>query len=276
MKRVHKKASIGVFDSGFGGLTTLKAISKRLPHYNYVYLGDTARVPYGSRSSETIYAYTKQAVDFLFAEGCELIIVACNTASAEALRRIQREHLPHYGTQKRVLGVIVPAAEEAAMKTNNGRIGLIATESTVASGTFARELSNINPRIHLFAKACPLLVPLIEADEYRSDAARLILKAYLKPLLAKKIDTLILGCTHYEIMKSMIKKIVGSKVAVLSEGEVVARKLEEYLFRHPELASVLTKKSKTIVYSTDLSLRFEKLGTRFLGRAIAPIRIALD
>ena len=269
--------SIGVFDSGFGGLLVLKDIVRLLPAYDYVYLGDTARVPYGNRSPEVVYEFTRQAVDFLFSKGCELIIIACNTASAEALRRIQQEHLPEaYGRTKRVLGVVVPAAEEAVAKTENARVGLIATEGTVNSGAFRKELIRRKKSIKVFSQSAPLLVPLIETGEYASEPAKLILKKYLSPLFAKKIDTLILGCTHYGILKREIQKLAGKRVLILSEGTVVARKLREYLLRHSEIDSRLSRRSRRVFYTTDLTRRFAKLGSRFFGSPVRAIRADLE
>jgi len=262
---------IGVFDSGFGGLAIFKHILREMPEYNYVYLGDTARTPYGSRSQETILRFTKEAVDFLLGEGCELIIIACNTASAEALRTIQQEYLhTTYPSHKRVLGVIIPTLEEVASLAPRGRVGVLATEGSVMSGTFLREFKKLAPHAKLFQQAAPLLVPLIEAGEHRSPAARLILESYIAPLLDKKIDTLILGCTHYEHIERMAKRIVGKNVRVVSEGKIVARKLKEYLQRHPEIEAMLIKKGATTFCSTDSIKRFERLSRIFLGRRVTP------
>lgn len=263
-----KKKCIGVFDSGFGGLTILRGIVKELPQYDYVYLGDTARVPYGTRSQETIYEFTKQAVDFLFGHDCELIILACNTASSDALRTIQREYLPKYYRDKRVLGVLIPAAEYASVKTKNKRIGVIATPRTVESKAFVRELHKLDAKIKVFQKACPLLVPLVEAGEYRSEVARTVLKNYLKPLLRKNVDTLILGCTHYGILEPQVRKIVGSKVNIVSEAGVVSKSLTRYLERHRDTASKLGRHSDVCFYSTDLTEKFMQLGGTFFGKKI--------
>lgn len=271
-----KQFSIGIFDSGFGGLAVLKEIKKKLPQYDYVYLGDTARTPYGTRSHETIYAYATQAVDFLFAHNCELIIVACNTASAEALRKIQQEYLPKAYPDKRVLGVIVPALEEAAVTTKNHRIGVIATEGTVASKAFIMELKKRDPVAKIFQKACPLLVPLVEAGEHRAPAAQLILKKYLQAFSGKNIDTLILGCTHYGLLERQIKQVVGKKISLISEGPVVARKLKEYLARHPEIETKLSKKKHIMFYSTDLGDRFDRLGRFFFGRRLDSRKVVLE
>ena len=246
----------------------MKGIVKRLPEYNYVYLGDTARVPYGTRSKEVVCEFTKQSVDFLFSKDCALIIFACNTASSDALRRIQREFIPELYPGKKVLGVLIPAAEEAFEKTKNKRVGIIATQGTVASGSFIREIEKLDKNIKIFQKACPLLVPIVEAGEQNSEITDIILKKYLKPLMAKKIDTLILGCTHYGILEPQIKRIIGKKVKIVSESKIVAEKLKNYLGRHPEIENKLAKRGKRDFYSTDLTENFKILGSRFFGQKI--------
>lgn len=266
---------IGVFDSGFGGLAILKSIVKELPQYDYVYLGDNARMPYGTRSPQTVHTFTLQAVEFLFDHDCELVVIACNTASADALRKIQREYVPRRGKEKRVLGVIVPAVQEAVERTKNKRIGVLATEGSVRSQAFVRELKLKDSSMYIFQKAAPLLVPLVEAGEFRSKPAEMILRNYLKPLLAKGIDTLILGCTHYGHMENSIKKIVGKNVTVVSEGHVVAKKLRDYLSRHPELEKRLSRRKRREFYSTDLSDRFQRLGALFFGKRISSKKISL-
>jgi len=270
-----KGGAIGIFDSGFGGLTVMKEIVKQLPNYNYIYLGDTARVPYGNRSKKVVYEFTKQAVDFLFSENCELIIFACNTISCDALCTMQQKYLPKHYPQKKVLGVIIPAVEYATLRTKNKRVGVIATEGSVKSDTFKRELSKVDSGIKIFQKACPLLVPIVEAGQQNSKEVDVILQKYLEPLLAKNIDTLILGCTHYEILKKKIKKIVGEKVEVISESGIVAKKLQEYLQRHPEIDKKLAKNKKYIFCSTGLPDRFEKLGSKFFGKNIKVKKVKL-
>lgn len=260
---------IGVFDSGFGGIDILRGFTRELPEYDYLYLGDTARVPYGSRSKEVVYEFSKQSVDFLFSHGAELIIFACNTASSDALRRIQREHIPAHHRGKKVLGVLIPAAEAAVEKTKNKRVGIIATEGTVRSGAFPRELKKLNAGITIFQQACPLLVPIVEEGEERSPAAKLIVERYLAPLRKKNIDTLILGCTHYGILQSQIKKALGKNVTIISEARVVPKKLKNYLIRHPEIERKLTKRGSVRFFSTDLTERFLRLGSRFFGRKIS-------
>ncbi len=278
---------IGVFDSGFGGLTIFRELVKQLPKYDYIYLGDSARTPYGNRSQDLIFEFSRQAVDYLFKQGCQLIILACNTASSEALRRIQQEHLSkNYlpriipkefvrGPKRRVLGVIRPTVEEAVKLTKNNKIGVIGTERTVSSGAYVREIKNLNPKIKVFQQACPLLVPIIEAGEHNWEGTDLILKQYLKPLIKKKIDTLILGCTHYPIIKNKIRKIVG-KIKLVSQEEIIGPKLKDYLIRHPEIERRIGKAGKRIFLTTDLTNKFQKLGSLFYGKNIYPTRIQLE
>ncbi len=263
-----KNKSIGIFDSGFGGLNIMRGIVKKMPKYNFVYLGDTARIPYGTRSKEVVFDFAKQAVDFLFKKNCQLVIFACNTASSDALRRIQREYLTRFHPDKRVLGVIIPVAELAVTKTRKKRIGVIATQGTVASKSFVREFAKIDPSVKLFQKGCPLLVPIVEAGEHKSEITDTILKKYLKPLMAKKIDTLILGCTHYGILKNKIKKITGRNVKIISEEQIIAEKLKDYLDRHPEIDKKIGKNKKIVFYSTDITDNFEILGSKFFGKRI--------
>ena len=266
---------IGVFDSGFGGLHVLRSIVAALPEYEYVYLGDTARTPYGDRPQETIYEYTKQAIAFLFHRRCGIIIIACNTASADALRKIQDEYLAKYGQKKKILGVLIPAAEVAVEKTH-GRVGVIATKGTVASKKFVRELKKLNPKVQVYQQACPLLVPLVEAGEQNSPEMETILKRYLEPLLKKKIDTLILGCTHYGILEKKIRSIVGPKISIVSEARVVPHKLKLYFKKHSDIESVLSKRSGVHFYSTDRTDKFQTLGSKLFGRTITVHKAKLD
>lgn len=267
---MSKKRSmrIGIFDSGFGGLHIMRSIVRALPQYDYVYLGDSARAPYGDRSQETIYEFTRQAVEFLFTHDCAIIIVACNTASSEALRKIQQEYLPRHAPDKRVLGVLIPAAEEAMQKGASRRIGVIATSGTVASKAFVRELAKFDPSVRVYQKACPLLVPLVESGEQNSPETATILERYLRPLLDKNIDTLILGCTHYGILEKKIRAIVGPDIRMISEAHVVPKKLKAYLEKHRELEQTLGKHRSTRFFSTDRTDKFKTLGGKFFGRAI--------
>jgi glutamate racemase len=276
MPALHRKKLIGVFDSGFGGISILRGIVKELPAYSYLYLGDTARVPYGNRSSEVVYEFTKQAVDFLFANNCELVIVACNTASSDALRKIQQDYLPKYYPGKKVLGVLIPAAEEAVARTKNKRIGVIATEGTVRSSSFLRELMKIDRSVKIFQNPCPLLVPIVEAGEQNSKIVAVILEQYLKSLKKRHIDTLILGCTHYEVFRTKIGKIVGPRVFLISEEHVVPKKLKHYLMQHPEIEKKLQKKGTVRFFSTDLTEKFTSLGSKFFGRKIKAQKVSLQ
>ena len=270
MDMMNKSERIGIFDSGFGGLNIMKGIVQELPQFDYVYLGDTARVPYGNRSKEVIHTFTRQAVEFLFAHRCTLVILACNTASADALRKIQRDYLPKRHPGKKVLGVLIPGAEHAAMITRNRRIGVIATDAAVKSKAFARELKKVDSRLNIFQCACPLLVPIVESGRQDSEMADIALQIYLQPLLAEKIDTLILGCTHYGILEGKIREIVGKEVTVINESAVVAEKLKDYLRRHPEIETKIGKTAKRIYYCTDLTDNFVKVGSALMG---SPIRV---
>jgi glutamate racemase len=267
---------IGVFDSGFGGLSVLKEVVRGLPEYRYVYVGDTARAPYGPRPGDEVYQYTLEAVEFLFSRGCELIILACNTTSAEALRKIQQEYLPvHYPT-RRVLGVIVPATEEAISITNNNRIGVLATEGTVRAGSFTRELQKLNASVQVFERACPKLVELVEVGDTSSPETYEAVRGYVENVLKEDIDTLILGCTHYEHLLGAIQKVIGERnIRVVSEAEVIARKLREYFARHPEIEKKIERSSERTFYTTDTTSKFEELGSVFYGEAIRPEHIRL-
>jgi len=273
--KISRKGAIGVFDSGFGGLDVLKHIVKKLPQYDYIYLGDTARAPYGERSQEVIFSFTKQAVEFLFAQGCPLVILACNTASSEALRKIQKEYLAIKFPDNRVLGVLIPMAQEATEK-NRSKIGVIGTSGTVASFGFIKEIKKINPKAKVFQKACPLLVPIVEAGEEKSQIANLALTSYLKYFKNKKIQALILGCTHYGLLKAKIKKIIGKDVVVISSGYVTAKKLKSYLNNHPEMEKRISKTKTILFYSTDITDKFQKLGTRFFNKPIKPKKVSLE
>jgi len=268
--------AIGIFDSGLGGLTVLKAVMKELPQYRYVYLGDTARAPYGDRSKEEVLQFSKEAVDFLFKKNCELILFACNTSSAEALRAIQQSYLhKKYPKRKRVLGVIVPTLEYVAEDPRHKRVGVIATAGTVASKTFPIECKKIAPDVKLYQSAAPLLVPLIESGNHSTSAAKALLKRYLAPLLKKKIDTLILGCTHYEHMVRDIKQAVGKRVKVVGESTVVAKKLKQYLKRHTEIEEVLSSRKGVTFYTTDTTPGFAKQSRLFFGKKIRAHRAIL-
>lgn len=257
-------SKIGVFDSGFGGLTVLKEIRRLLPQYDYVYLGDTARAPYGIKSQDEIYQFTEEAVDYLFRQDCELIILACNTASSEALRKIQQEYLPKKNLDKRVLGVIIPACEKV-VEDGYSNIGIMATPSTVSAGAYIREIKKLNEKAKITQKACPLLVPLIEAGEIDKEILDKILVSYLNDL--KDVEVIILGCTHYEIIKKEIEEKAG-KIKIVSQSKIVAEKLSDYLKRHPEIESKLSKGGSIFYFSTGLKEKFDKFGSEIVGENI--------
>jgi glutamate racemase len=260
---------IGVFDSGLGGLSVLKNFLSDVPGYSYIYLGDNARVPYGNKSAETIYQYTVQAVDFLFKEGCRLVIIACNTASAQALRRLQQEWLIKNYPNRRVLGVIKPLAEKAAT-SNYKRIGVIGTKATINSEAYPKEIKELNKNIKVYSQAAPLLVPLIEDGRLNKPETKIILKSYLLPLKRKKIDSLILACTHYPYLEKMIRNELGKEVVVPDTGKIIAASLKDYLKRHPELK---IKKGKTncVFYTTDTPDYFREMAQIFLAKKISRI-----
>lgn len=241
---------IGLFDSGLGGLIVTHSLIQNLPKYDYVYLGDTARVPYGNRSQEVIYEFTQNAVEYLFKQDCQLVLIACNTASAEALRKIQQEYLPAHYPDRKVLGVLIPTAEEVVEQTKNNKVGVIATAGTVGSKTYVTEIKKLNPDIEVIQQATPLLVPLVENNAMKY--AEPILGDYLAPLLEADIDTLILGCTHYPLLKELIRSKVGS-VNVVSQDEIMPKKLRDYLDRHPEVDKKLSKNSSRTFLTTDLA-----------------------
>lgn len=250
--------NIGVFDSGLGGLTILKKLIKKLPQYNFVYYGDNARVPYGNRSREIIYQFTKEAVDFLIKKNCLLIIIACNTASATSLKKIQQEFLPVSYPDIKVLGVIKPAVEEI-QKGNFNRVGVIGTRATINSEAYIHEIKKIKSGIKIFQKACPLFVPFIEDIRRNKEILKLLLKDYLTSLKKKNIDSLLLACTHYEIIEKEIKNFFGKQTKIITEGKVVAEKLKDYLVRHPEIEEKLDKQSQVEYHFTDSNSDYKRL-----------------
>ncbi len=246
MQKRNKK--IGFFDSGLGGLYIARAARKALPAYDYVFLGDTLHVPYGRRSDDAIFGLCTKAMDYLFAQDCDLVVMACNTASAACLRRLQQTWLPAKGADKRVLGVIVPTLE-TAIEQGATRIGLLATQRTVSSGIYNAELTKINPAVKLCAQAAPLLVPLIEdnGDKYMDD----VLGDYLRPLMDQNIESLILGCTHYVAVKDRIRQLTGGKVALISQDDIIPAKLHDYLARHADKESRLSENATFEIHATD-------------------------
>jgi len=266
---------IWVFDSGFWGLTVLKKIRGRLPQYDYLYLWDNARAPYGSRSFESIYQYTWESVQKLFSFWCSLVILACNTASAKALRTIQQEKLPTFAPEKRVLGVIRPTAEIIGTLTQTKHIGILATEGTVNSHAYDIEISHFYPEVTITSEFCPMRVPLIENNQYDTPGARYFIEQNLKNLLAKdpQIDTILLWCTHYPLIKQQIQEIVGDKIQVFTQGKFVAQSLEQYLTRHPEIEEQCTKNGTVQYFTTDSAEKFAKSASIFLREEIVAKRI---
>ena len=261
---------IGVFDSGFGGLMVLREFLKVLPQYDYLYLGDNARIPYGTRSDKVVVRFTAQAVDYLFRQGCRLIILACHTASSKALRTIQQVYLPVHYPERRVLGVVIPTVEEALARSPGKRIGVIATEGTVSSLSFDMELKKLDPEVAVVQQACPLLVPLIESGEQDWEGTDMILKRYLATLQKARVDTLILGCTHYSIIKEKVRGIMGNNLELICSGQVTAAKLMDYLERHPEMETRLSRGGSRRYLTTDLTPRFQQLASLFMGQSLTP------
>ena len=260
---------IGFFDSGFGGLSVVREIRRQLPRYSCLYLGDNARTPYGSRSRDTIYQYTLEGVAELFNRGAELIILACNTSSSVALRRIQQEYLPAHHPGKRVLGIVIPTAEEVAKHSSAKAIGILATEATVHSMAYPQEIQKIDPAVKVYQQACPLLVPMIESGEMENIEEAIT--SYLSRLIQQQadIDTILLGCTHYALIESAIRKHVPPEIRVLSQGAIVATKLADYLTRHPEIEGRLDRTGTQRFLTTEACSRIERLGALFFGEAIA-------
>lgn len=261
---------IGVFDSGYGGLTILEKIRKQLPSYDYIYLGDNARTPYGTRSFEIVYEYTLQCVKYLFARGCRLVILACNTASAKALRSIQQNDLPHIDPHRRVLGVIRPTAETIGNLTRTRHVGLLATAGTVRSQSYPLEIAKLFPDVTITSVACPMLVPLIENREYANEGGEFFVRKYVNELMAKDslADTIILGCTHYPIIADLIRKYAPQHVALLSQGEYVAESLANYLHRHPEMDALCSKNASCQFLTTEAPTKFAEMASIFLDETI--------
>jgi glutamate racemase len=273
---------IGVFDSGYGGLTVLKELLRQLPQYDYIYLGDNGRAPYGGHDAETILSFSRQAVEHLFSQEVKLIVVACNTVSAVALRALQEEYIVKPQRKDRnILGELFPLIEKAVKLSKTKRIGVVGTRATVASEAYVHELKKIAPEGQIVQQACPLLVPFIEEGWDQKPEAKMILKKYLRPLKSHNLDTLILGCTHYPLMHAAFQRIMGKNVHVLDTGPTVAKSLADYLERHPEIENGLSKRTteqgtKCRFLTTGDPERFRELGSRFLGQRIGEVeRIVL-
>jgi glutamate racemase len=257
---------IGIFDSGYGGLTILSDLKKRLPDYDYLYLGDNARAPYGPRSFDVVYQFTLEAVKFLFEQGCELVILACNTASAKALRTIQQNDLPTLAPNKRVLGVIRPTSEVIGNYSENKHVGILATEGTIKSDSYRLEIAKFFPDLEINQKSCPMWVPLIENQLHEEEGGKWFIKRDIQRLLEKdsNIDTLLLGCTHYPLVAPIVREIVGEGVKVITQGEIVANSLKDYLDRHTSIEQRCSKNGTTTYLTTETAEDFDKRASKFL------------
>lgn len=277
MEHSSTYSPIGVFDSGYGGLTVLKELVAHLPDYDYLYLGDNARAPYGSRSFDTVYEYTLECVTHLFDRGCELIILACNTASAKALRTIQQRDLSAFGPGKRVLGVIRPTTEIVGNYSKSGHVGVFATKGTVTSGSYPIEIGKSFPALQVFQEACPMWVPLIENNELNNPGAEYFVKQYIDRLFVQSryIDTIILACTHYPILKEEINRHLPAGVTLLSQGSIVAHSLEDYLNRHTDMKERLSKNSTLNFLTTDTAGLFDEQASLFFGAPVSSQHLAL-
>ncbi|MDB5140393.1 MAG: murI [Mucilaginibacter sp.] len=265
---------IGIFDSGYGGLTVFRSIFQELPQHDYIYLGDTARAPYGNRSFQTIHQYTWECVQWLFKQGCPLVILACNTASAKALRTIQQQDLKNEDPSKRVLGVIRPTAEVIGDYTKTNEIGVLGTKGTVQSGSYPIEIGHFFPDLKVYQQACPLWVPIIENGEHDKPGADYFVKKYLEQLLAQSpdIDTLLLACTHYPLLQEKIRQFVPANIQIVSQGDIVAKSLVDYLQRHPEMDDKLTQNSTQQFFTTtDDTADFDHYAEIFFS---APVKSA--
>lgn len=274
----HTPGPIGVFDSGYGGLTILNKIREALPEYDYVYLGDNARTPYGTRSFEIVYEFTLQAVNKLFEMGCHLVILACNTASAKALRSIQMNDLPGIDPERRVLGVIRPTVECIGDITQSRHIGVLATAGTIKSESYPLEIHKLFPDIQVSGMACPMWVPLVENNESQNEGADYFIRKYIDQLLSKdpEIDTMILGCTHYPILLPKIQEYTPKHIRIVAQGEYVAESLKDYLSRHPEMKAECTQNGSCLFYTTEAEEKFVESASSFLNQQIDVKRISLE
>ena len=275
----NKKFPIGVFDSGYGGLTILSAIRKLLPEYDYVYLGDNARSPYGTRSFDVINDFTLQAVRYLFSEGCPLVILACNTASAKALREIQQKYLPtSEDPSRRVLGVIRPTAEVVGNVTETKHIGIMATPGTISEQSYEVELAKLFPDVSVHGQACPMWVPLVEYGESNGEGADFFVQKYLNELLEqdKQIDSIVLACTHYPLLRPKIEQYLPEGITLLSQGELVATSLKDYLHRHPEMNDRLTQGGSIRYLTTECPDKFGDLASIFVDEEVNAMRVKIN
>lgn len=269
---------IGIFDSGYGGLTILREIIKELPDNDYIYLGDNARAPYGQRSFDTIYQYTIECVQWFFNQGSPLVILACNTASAKALKNIQQLALPILAPERRVLGVIRPTAEVIGNYTHTNEIGILATTGTVLSESYVIEIKKRFPDIKVTQQACPMWVPLLENNEFRNEGSDYFIQKYLDQLLSgsKLIDTILLACTHYPVLTRRIKEFIGEDITIVSQGPIVAKSLKDYLFRHPEIETKVSKNKQVRFYTTDSESDFDTHASLFFGQSVTAKHTEID
>lgn len=267
---MNKRAPIGIFDSGYGGLTVFEEVQKILPSHDLLYFGDNARAPYGNRSFDVVYEFTLEAVQFLFDQGCPLVVLACNTASAKALRTIQQQDLPCIAPDKRVLGVIRPSTEQIGFLSKNRHVGVLGTTGTIQSESYIIELKKLSPDILVSQHACPMWVPLIENEKHQNPAGIQFIEEDVKELLRKDplIDTIILACTHYPVIKDKIQEIAGKHIQVVSQGPIVAEKLKQYLVSHPEIDQNLSKNAGREFYSSESVEVFNEKAERFLGYSV--------
>ena len=274
----HTPGPIGVFDYGYGGLTILDKITEVLPEYDYIYLGDNARAPYGTRSFEVVYEFTRQAVNKLFDMGCHLVILACNTASAKALRSIQMNDLPGIDPARRVLGVIRPTVECVGEISKNQHIGVLATAGTIKSESYPLEIHKLFPEIQVSGTACPMWVSLVENNESQDEGADYFIRKYIDQLLSKdpQIDTVILGCTHFPILLPKIRQYIPEHISVIAQGEYVAESLKDYLKRHPEMDAKCTKNGNCQFYTTEAEEKFSESASTFLKQQINVKHITLE
>lgn len=261
---------IGIFDSGYGGLTIYEEIQKLLPQYDYIYLGDNARTPYGTRSFDVVYEFTRQAVRYLFQQGCQLVILACNTASAKALRTIQQVDIPSLDPNRRVLGIIRPTVECIGDITESRHVGVLATEGTIKSHSYPLEIRKLFPDIEVTGEACPIWVPLVETNEYKSEGADYFVKRHVERLLERdpEIDAIILGCTHYPILLEKIRKYTPDNVKLVTQGTAVASSLKSYLANHPQMEALCTRGGNTLFCTTEADGKFGDQASLFLNHQI--------
>lgn len=269
---------IGIFDSGYGGLTVLSEIKTLMPEYDYIYLGDNARAPYGSRSFERVYQFTLEAVKWFFRQGCHLVILACNTASAKALRTIQQVNLPQLNPSRRVLGVIRPTAESVSTLSESGHIGILGTEGTIRSGSYELEIKKLYPDVTVTGESCPMWVPLVENREYDKPGADYFVQQHLERIFEKDplIDTIILACTHYPLLMNKIIRYLPKDAKVISQGKYVAESLRDYLQRHPEIDRKCTKQGNIYYFTTDSPEKFEQQASIFLNEQINARRTDIE